>query len=152
MVKIEGRFKRGLTTTSGRPAPASAAASVVSKPPVVSSAFRDSSSVARRSTRFSRLLPSGATARASPDGRRRASMRSLDTSTPTQVVNSESLVSLNCQPARARQVEDASQPGPPQGDGARARAWRGLRPIVRMPKQSQGPRICTDGSWTNLAA
>ena len=77
---------RGLTTASGRPAPASAAATVVSKPPVASRTISEIFSASRRSMRSSKPLPSRATAKASPDGRKCTSSRSLDTSMPTEFV------------------------------------------------------------------
>ena len=88
---------RGLTTASGKPAPAIAAATVVSKPPVASSTISDTSSALRRSTRFSRPLPSRATAKASSDGRKCTSRRSLDTSIPTQHARRGSSMTHPCE-------------------------------------------------------
>ena len=59
----------GLTTTTGSEAPASAAATTVSKPPVASTAIRSGPSVPMRSTSSVRPLPSRATTKVSPSGR-----------------------------------------------------------------------------------
>src|SRR3954454_23544391 len=58
----------GWATTSGRPAPASAAATTVSKPPVASTMTRSGVSGKSRSISSARPLPSRATAKAMPSG------------------------------------------------------------------------------------
>jgi hypothetical protein len=74
---------RGLTTASGRPAPASAAATVVSKPPVASRAVSEK---CQRFKAFDEVLQAFSIAKASPDGRKGTSSRPLDTSMPTEFV------------------------------------------------------------------
>ena len=62
VARAKSRIWRGLTTTSGRLAAPSAAATVASKPPVASSTIRLGASLARRSPSAARPSPSRATA------------------------------------------------------------------------------------------
>jgi hypothetical protein len=84
VARAKARIWRGLTTASGTPAPASAAATATSKPPVASSTTRVGVRPARRATRSSRPASSRETAKVSPVGRRCTSRRSLATSMPTK--------------------------------------------------------------------
>jgi hypothetical protein len=73
----------GLTTTTGRPAPVSAAATTISKPPVASTAIRAGASALSWLTRSSSPAPVRAVEKAAAIGCACATNRSFDTSTPT---------------------------------------------------------------------
>ena len=91
VARAKSRIWRGLTTTTGRPAPANPAATTCSNPPVASSTTRPGSSCPTRSARLLTPSASRATLKASPAGRTNPSNRSLLTSMPTNTSRSMAL-------------------------------------------------------------
>ena len=91
MARAKSRIWRGLTTTTGSPAPANPAATTCSNPPVASSATRPGFSCPTRSARLLTPSTSRATLKASPAGRTNPSNRSLLTSMPTNTSRSMTL-------------------------------------------------------------
>lgn len=84
----KARTCAGLTTITGRPVPASPAATIGSNPPVASTATARQPSGPSRSANAARPLPSRGTAKAVPAGKTCTSSRSFDTSIPTITVAS----------------------------------------------------------------
>ncbi len=69
VARAKSRIWRGLTTASGKPAPAKAAATVISNPPVASSTISAGAKLRSSLASRSRPLPSRGTAKLWPDGR-----------------------------------------------------------------------------------
>jgi hypothetical protein len=76
-----------LTTTTGKPAPATPAATTVSKPPVASIATSLGDIVFSLSTNSSIPAPVRLTEKLSPFGRTATYGRSFDTSMPTKIAS-----------------------------------------------------------------
>src|SRR6202453_4051086 len=130
MALAKSRIWRGLTTQSGSPMPARAAATVASKPPVASRTTRATGSFFRRLPRSSSPLPSRETWNASLDGLRWMSRRSLETSIPTKTGRCSSMT-LPCKcglgPERLSGCGTAMmETAPSSVSGFRAPGGRGL--------------------------
>src|ERR1700677_806664 len=130
MALAKSRIWRGLTTQSGSPMPARAAATVASKPPVALRTTRATGSFFRRLTRSSSPLPSRETWNASLDGLRWMSRRPLETSIPAKTGRCSSMT-LPCKcglgPERLSGCGTAMmETAPSSVSGFRAPGGRGL--------------------------
>jgi hypothetical protein len=76
-----------LTTTTGRSAPANPAATIVSKPPVASTATSIGGRACSRAINSSIPAPLRPTAKLSPPGHTATSSRFFDTSMPTKTAS-----------------------------------------------------------------
>ena len=102
--RAKARTWAGLTTMTGNPAPASAAATTLSNPPVASTAIAAGASPASLSFSAARPSPLRATAKASPDGATGTSSRSFDTSMPTNTASIPSRPCLSGLASRPRRL------------------------------------------------
>src|SRR5215212_7950705 len=132
----KARIWRGLTTQSGSPAPARAAATVASKPPVASRTTRATGKSLRRPARRSSPFASRGTQKASPGGLRWTSRRSLDTSMPTKTAEGSSMT-LPCEcglrPKRLSGFGTAKVGAAPSSvPGLQAQGGRGLTPTFNL--------------------
>jgi len=84
VARAQSRACRGLTTTTGRPAVATATVVARSRPPVASSTIRGGWRACHRSTRVTTPPASGGTAHRSPEGRTATSNWAFATSRPTK--------------------------------------------------------------------